>query len=183
MKKALILSIILAFVAPLHGAMLNLGAIEVDKTIYVPFASYGADGESITMSTFALGDIKIYKDGSTTERASTSGFTLLDTDGTDFDGITGIHGFSIDLSDDTTSGFYSEGSEYWIVIDDVTINTQTVSFVAAVFNIQNRNSVLDELLTDSDHNIEFSVGWYFRTILEQVALIITQTMERFIKDR
>ena len=138
--------------------MLNLGAIEVDKTIYVPFASYGADGESITMSTFALADIKIYKDGSVTQRSSTAGFALLDTDGTDFDGITGIHGFSVDLSDDSDRGFYAEGSEYWIMIDDVTINTQTVSFIAAVFNIQNRNSMLDELLRGNAHNARFSVG-------------------------
>lgn len=142
--------------------MYNLGAIEVDKTIYVPFASYGDDGESITMSGLAVGDIKIYKDGSVTQRSSTNGFTLLDTDGTDFDGITGIHGFSIDLSDDSDSSFYAEGSEYWIVVDSVTINTQIVSFVAAIFNIQNRNSMLDELLKGNAHNAKFSVGKFLK---------------------
>jgi hypothetical protein len=142
--------------------MLNLGAIEVDKTIYVPFATYGDDGESITFSTFAVGDIKIYKDGSVTQRSSTNGFTLLDTDGTDFDGITGIGGFSVDLSDNSDSGFYAEGSEYWIVVDDITVNTQTVSFVAAVFNIQNRNSLLDELLQGNAHKTKFSVGAFIK---------------------
>ena len=43
--------------------MLNLGAIEVDKTIYIPFATYGADGESITATGLITSDIKIYKDG------------------------------------------------------------------------------------------------------------------------
>ncbi len=142
--------------------MLNLGAIEVDKTIYVPFASYGADGESLTMTGLALSDVKIYKDGSVAQRSSTNGITLLDTDGTDFDGITGIHGISIDLSDNSDNGFYAEGSEYWVVIDSVVINTQTVSFIAAVFNIQNRNSILDELLRGNSHNIRFSVGSYLR---------------------
>ena len=142
--------------------MLNLGAIEVDKTIPIPFPSYGADGESLTMTGFALADVKIYKDGSTAQRSSTSGITLLDGDGTDFDGITGIHGLSIDLSDNSDSGFYAEGSEYWVIIDSVTINAQVVSFIAAVFNIQNRNSILDELLRGNSHNTRFSVGSYLR---------------------
>lgn len=142
--------------------MWNLGAIEVDKTIYIPFQTMGADGESLTMTGFALADVKIYKDGGTGQRNSTSGITLLDTDGIDFDGITGIHGLSIDLSDNSHNNFYAEGSEYWVVIDSVTVNAQTVSFLAAVFNIQNRNSILDELLRGNSHNIKFSVGSYLR---------------------
>ncbi len=56
------------------------------------FATYGgALGESITASGLAVTDIEIYKDGSVTQRASDAGYTLLDTDGIDFDGITGIH--------------------------------------------------------------------------------------------
>ena len=90
--------------------MLNLGAIEVDKTIYIPFATYGADGESITATGLITSDVKIYKDGSETQRTGVSGIALLD-DGMDFDGITGIKFYSIDLSDNDYSGFYAEGRE------------------------------------------------------------------------
>lgn len=100
------------------------------------FSTYGGtNGESVTMTGFAVTDIEIYKDGSTTQRASDSGVTLLDTDGTDFDGITGIHGFQIDLSDNTDANFYSTGSWFHVVVSAVTVDTQTVSFVACAFRI------------------------------------------------
>ena len=84
-----------------------LGQRQVSTVVYVPFHTFNSSGASVTLTGLALADIQVYKDGSTTQRASTSGYTLLDTDGIDFDAITGIHGFSIDLSDNTTAGFYT----------------------------------------------------------------------------
>lgn len=110
-------------------------AIPSGTTLYHLFDTFGASGESLTMSNFAVGDIKIYKNGSVTERSSTSGFTLLDTDGTDFDSATGIHGFSVDLSDNTDSGFFTVGAWYHVVVNSITINGQTVRFVACAFRI------------------------------------------------
>jgi len=95
----------------------------------------GGTGASITMTGLAVTDIEIYKDGSTTQRASDAGYTLLDTDGIDFDGITGIHGFSIDTGDNTDAGFYAVGSWYHVVVSSVTIDSRTVNFVAAAFRI------------------------------------------------
>lgn len=95
----------------------------------------GGTGASITMTGLAVTDIEIYKDGSATQRASDAGYTLLDTDGIDFDGITGIHGFSIDTGDNTDAGFYAVGSWYHVVVSSVTIDSQTVNFVAAAFRI------------------------------------------------
>jgi hypothetical protein len=114
---------------------MHLGNVDASSTLYIPFASYGSDGQSITLSGLAVTDIEIYKNGSTTQRSSDAGYTLLDTDGIDFDGITGIHGFSIDLSDNTDSGFYAAGSFYWVVVSAVTIDSQTVNFIAATFRI------------------------------------------------
>jgi hypothetical protein len=115
---------------------LALGTVPAGTTLYIPFATYaGATGASVTLTGLAVTDIEIYKNGSTTQRASDNGFALLDTDGIDFDGITGIHGFSIDLSDNTTSGFYSVGAWYWVVVSAVTVDGQTVNFVAATFRI------------------------------------------------
>lgn len=95
----------------------------------------GGTGASITMTGLAVTDIEIYKDGGTTQRSSDAGYTLLDTDGIDFDSLTGIHGFSIDLSDNTDSGFFEVGPWYHVVVSSITVDSQTVSFVACAFRI------------------------------------------------
>src|SRR3970282_91874 len=74
----------------------------------------GGTGASITMTGLAVTDIEIYKDGGVTQRASDAGYTLLDTDGIDFDGITGIHGFSIDTGGNTDSVFFHCGA--WVSV-------------------------------------------------------------------
>lgn len=116
--------------------MINLGTVPAGTTLYIPFATYaGATGASITCTGLAVTDIEIYKDGSATTRASDAGYALLDTDGIDFASKTGIHGFSIDLSDDTDAGFFAVGSQYWVVVSSITVDSQTVNFIAAVFRI------------------------------------------------
>ena len=118
-----------------------LGDFSVGSTIYVPFATYDKDdGSSITLTGLAVTDIEIYKNGSMTQRASDAGYSLLDTDGIDIDGITGIHGFSIDTADNTTSGFFTAGADYWVVVSSVTVDGVTVNFVAAVFSLENRRT-------------------------------------------
>lgn len=139
--------------------MIHLGTVRPGRTIYIPFESFAsATGAPITITNFAVGDIKIYKDGSTTERASTAGFTLLDTDGVDFDGITGIHGFSVDLSDNTTADFYKAGSRYWVVVSTITVDGQTMSFVAAVFRIGYEDSSLDTFIASITSQTVFTLN-------------------------
>ena len=106
-----------------------------DDTLPIPFATYdGGDGSSITATGLAVTDIEIYKDGDKVQRASDNGYALLD-DGMDFDDITGIHGFSIDLSDNSDAGFYTVGPWYWVIVSAITVDGQTVSFIAAMFRI------------------------------------------------
>ena len=114
------------------------GDYAADSTIYLYWSSFGGSDESITLTGLAVTDVEIFKDGSMTQRSSDVGYTLLDTDGIDLDGATGIHGISIDLSDDTDSGFFTIGSDYLVVINAVTINSQAVRFCAGTFSIQNR---------------------------------------------
>lgn len=105
-------------------------------TIPIPFGSYdGATGASEAASGLAVTDIEIYKAGGTTQRASDNGYALLDTDGLDFDSITGLNGFSVDLSDNSDAGFYTAGSWYWVIVSSVTVDTQTVNFIAALVYI------------------------------------------------
>lgn len=110
--------------------------VPAGDVIPIMFATYdGGTGASITLTGLAITDVEIYKDGSVTQRASDAGYTLLDTDGIDFDGITGIHGFSIDTGDNTDAGFYTVGSWFTVVVSAVTVDAQTVSFIAAMFRL------------------------------------------------
>lgn len=117
--------------------MIDFGIVRPGTKLYIPFATYDSNdpSASVTMSGFATTDIEIYKDGSTTQRGSDNGYALLDTDGTDFDSLTGIHGFSVDLADNTTAGFYAAGSQYFVVVSSITVDSATVSFIAARFTI------------------------------------------------
>ena len=115
--------------------MINFGAVPASTVLYIPFATFNSSGASVTLTGLAVTDIEIYKNGSVTQRASDAGYTLLDTDGIDFDGITGIHGFSVDLADNTDAGFYAVGSSYFVAVSAVTVDSQTVNFIAATFRI------------------------------------------------
>lgn len=119
-----------------------LGDFPASATVYVPFSTFASTGASVTISNFAVGDILVYKDGSATQRSSTAGYTLLDTDGVDFDGVTGIHGFSIDTSDNTDAGFYAAGHEYQIAVGPITCDNQTLNFWVATFSIERAGGAL-----------------------------------------
>lgn len=125
--------------------MIDFGIVKPGTTLYIPFATYDSNdpSASVTLTGLATTDIEVYKNGSTTQRSSDSGFALLDTDGIDFDTTTGIHGFSIDLADNTDAGFYSAGAQYWVVVASVTVDAATINFVAATFRIGYPAAVLN----------------------------------------
>lgn len=124
--------------------MINLGTVRPGSTIYIPFETFGnATPTPITITGLATSDILVYKDGGTTQRASASGFTLLDTDGIDFDSLTGVHGVSIDLADNTTAGFWAAGSKYFVVIGDITVDSLTMRFIPCMFEIGYPNAILN----------------------------------------
>ena len=114
----------------------DFGNVPANVTLPIPFTTYGkTNGESITMSGLAVTDIEVYKSTSVTQRASDNGYALVDTDGIDIDGVTGLHGISIDLSDNSDAGFYAAGSFYTVVVSTITVDSQTVTFIAATFRI------------------------------------------------
>lgn len=131
--------------------MIDFGSVPANSVLPITFASYGkTNGESITLSGLAVTDIEIFKGTSMTQRASDNGYTLLDTDGIDIDGITGIHGFSVDLSDNSDASFYSIGSFFTVVVSSVTVDSQTVSFRAATFRIVAAESIAGKPKVDVD---------------------------------
>lgn len=97
-------------------------------TIYFFFDTYDSNGASVTITGLAVTDIEVYKNGSVTQRSSDNGYALLDTDGIDFDGTVGLHGFSIDTSDNSDSGFWADGSQYLVNVNAITVDSQTVRF-------------------------------------------------------
>lgn len=123
-----------------------LGDFAAGSSIFVPFHTFNSSGASVTISGLAVTDVEVYKGASMTQRASDAGFALVDTDGIDLDGVTGIHGFTIDTSDNTDSGFYAAGNDYTVVVASITADSQTVNFIAARFSIENRVSNLTKIL-------------------------------------
>lgn len=125
--------------------MIDLGWVRPSSTIYIPFNTFDSNdpSASVTISAFAVGDIKIFKNGNATERASTAGYALLDTDGIDFSAETGIHGFSINLADNTDAGFYMSGQSYWVIVGPITVDAATVNFVSATFRIGYTGALLN----------------------------------------
>ena len=53
----------------------HYGRVPVGATIYVPFHTFDSNdpSASVTLTGLAVTDIEIYKDGSTTQRASDAG--------------------------------------------------------------------------------------------------------------
>lgn len=103
----------------LHGA-----------TVYMLWNTTAADGASITRATD--GSIRIYRNGSDTQRSSSNGIT--DTE--DFDSLTGVHLLQINTADNTDSGFYAPGYEYHVVLQGAVIDTKTVNAAIGAFSIE-----------------------------------------------
>lgn len=117
--------------------MIDFGTVRPGTTLYIPFATYDSNdpSASVTLTGLATTDIEVYKNGSVTQRSSDSGYALLDSDGIDFDLTTGIHGFSIDLADNTDAGFWAAGAQYTVVVASITVDAATINFIAATFRI------------------------------------------------
>lgn len=134
--------------------MIDLGKVRPGSTIRIPFSTFDKDdGSSITMTNFAAADILVYKDGGTTERGSTSGYTAT----TDFDAKTGKHLAIIDLADNTTAGFFSAGSEYLVAIDAVTVDAVTTGGFIARFRIGVDGAVLDTTIASLSSQTSFTL--------------------------
>ncbi len=107
--------------------MRYLGEFSTTQTVRFLWNT-NAGGPSVTRAT--NGSIRVYKNNSATQRTSSSGIT--DTE--DFDGLTGVHLCSVDLSDNADSGFYVIG-RYQVVLESATIDGATVHAVLAHFDI------------------------------------------------
>ena len=98
------------------------------STIRMQFNSTNPDGGGAPVapsSAFVVADIRIYKDGSATEKTTTNGLTVTSP----FDSITGLHLVEIDTSNSTGDvGFWASGSVYHVrLVTAKTVATYSVS--------------------------------------------------------
>ena len=123
----------------------DIGTVRPGTTLFVPFHTFDSNdpSASVTITGLATTDIEVYKDASMTQRASDSGYALVDTDGIDIDTTTGIHGVTIDLSDNTTAGFWAAGSDYVVIIASITVDAATINFIPIRFRIGYAGAVLN----------------------------------------
>lgn len=112
-----------------------IGDFILGQTLHIPHNTFAAAGESITRAT--NGSIKIFKGSSITQRTSSAG--VIDTE--DHDGDTGTHLVSIDTSDNTDSGFYAPGNDYYIKVAGETIDGKSINRWVGHFSIENRGLV------------------------------------------
>jgi len=113
--------------------VIYLGDFPEDATVYIPFNTFSSDdpSASVTITNLADADIKVHKDGGTTE-ATTDGATVS----IDFDTVTGNHLITIDTSADA---FYAVGSDYMVRIEGTTVDGATVNAWVGIFSIENRH--------------------------------------------
>ena len=109
------------------------GDYDTTETVVIPFNTFSSDdpSASVTATNLVAGDVEIHKDGGTTQRSSDAGVTVS----IDFDGVTGNHLVSIDLSDNTDAGFYAAGSRYQVRVEGITVDAGTVNAWIGAFSI------------------------------------------------
>lgn len=139
--------------------MINLGTVRPGSTIVVPFNTFDSNdpSASVTITGLAVTDIEVYKGTSMTQRASDSGYALIDTDGIDLDGVTGIHGVSIDLADNTTAGFWAAGSRYMVVIASITVDAATINFIPVIFEIGYPDAIINTTIATLSSQTSFTL--------------------------
>lgn len=117
--------------------MSYIGDFAEDATVNIMPTTHAKTGGAVAPSSaFEIADIRIYKNDSATQKATTNGMTMTSP----FDSTTGLHQIKIDTSVDTgDAGFWQPGNDYFVVlIPDETVDGETVVEVLAHFSIENR---------------------------------------------
>lgn len=124
-----------------------LGDFAAGASVHFTWDTNNGAGASVTRTV--NGTVSVYKNNGTTQ--STSGIT--DTE--DFDGLTGVHACTIDLSSDGT--FYAAGN-FSVVLSAATIDGQTVNATLAHFSILRGVVAVNGNVTGSVASVTGAVG-------------------------
>jgi len=138
----------------------GLTASNPGDTLYIPLSFYNDSGASIGIgATLTVTDIELFKNGDTGPRATDSGYAILGDTG-NFGNRVGFKGISVQIfntADDT--GFYDQGSHYWVAVDGVTVDARTVRFFPAVFEVDVPVANITQVASDTgaaSHLAQFS---------------------------
>lgn len=105
-------------------------------TLTCMFTTHSSTGAPVApLTAFENADVRIYKNGSGTEKTSQNGVTMTSP----FDSITGLHCLTIDTSNDTgDAAFWVAGNLYTLVLvpDSETVDSITVTKVIGQFGIE-----------------------------------------------
>ena len=126
-------------------------------TVRFPLATYNSadPAESVTVSGLTAANLRVYKNGGTTERASDAGETVT----VDFDTVTGIHHIAVDTADNSTAGFYESGAHYDVIAQGLTVATGSVAGIVGSFMLGQEGSVFDGMISGAPSSqTEFVIG-------------------------
>ena len=126
---------------------IDLGDFLEDATVHLLWDTNAPDGSSVTRATD--GEVRVYKSNGMGQ--TTAGIT--DTE--DFDGLTGVHAITIDLSADA---FYAPGKNYVITVSAMTVDGKVVNHRLAMFSVQNRVGSAPILPSVAPHQITVVAG-------------------------
>ena len=112
------------------------GDFAEDDTVLIPFNTFDSNdpSASVTVTDLVDADIKVHKDGGTTQIA-TDGATVA----IDYDSITGNHLVTIDTS---AHSDYATGSEYAVRVEGVTVDGGTLNAWIGAFSIERAGGAL-----------------------------------------
>ncbi len=112
------------------------GDFAEDDTVLIPFNTFSSDdpSASVTITDLVDADLKVHKDGGTTQIA-TDGATIA----IDYDSITGNHLVTIDTS---AHADYSTGSEYAVRMEGTTVDGATINAWIGAFSIERAGGAL-----------------------------------------
>lgn len=112
------------------------GDFAEDATVLIPFNTFSSNDPtaSVTVTDLADADIKVHKDGSTTEIATDGASVAIN-----FDTVTGNHMITIDTS---AHADYSTGSEYAVRLEGITVDAGTINAWVGAFSIERAGGVL-----------------------------------------
>ena len=119
-----------------------------DDTINIPFNTFSSDdpSASVTVTDLADTDVYVFKDGSTTEYGADAAVTVT----LNFDGNTGAHMCTIDLSE---NAYFATGSEYAVMLIGITVDAATLNVWIGSFSIERAGGALataKTILADTD---------------------------------
>lgn len=135
-------------------ALNSLGTVRPGSTLVIPYSTYDSNdpSKSVTNTELDVGAITVFKDGSLTQRTSTSGEAV----DIDVDGIVGTHWITIDLSDNDHAGFYAAGSRYVVILQGLVIDAATaMSTAVATFDIGYPNAIINTTVASVTSQTQF----------------------------